>query len=99
LVNDTARDRAGTRTWIKKMNRTKFGTQPSKFEGTTHPSSASAATLNKVDIDDDFDDLFEEDTDFDVEEDIAFLGEDYDVTEIDDVLELYNVGREDLYDA
>jgi hypothetical protein len=38
-------------------------------------------------------DAFDEDTDFDVEDDIAFLGEEYDVLEFDDVLELCNVDR------
>jgi len=81
------------------MSRTKLGTQPSKIAGTLHSSPANAATLGNVDFDDDFDDLFEDDTDFDVEEDIAFLGEEYDVMELDDVLELCNVGRDDIYDA
>lgn len=40
-------------------------------------------------IEDDFD----EDTDFDVEDDIAFLGEEYDVLEFDDVLELCNLDK------
>lgn len=81
------------------MSRTKFGTKPSKIEGTIQLSPANATTLGNVDFDDDFEDLFEDDTDFDVEDDIAFLGEDYDVMELDDVLELCNVGRDDVYDA
>jgi hypothetical protein len=84
------------------MSRTKFGTQPSKFEGTLHASHANAATLGSTgiaEVKDDFDDIYEDDTDFDVEEDIAFLGEEYDVMELDDVLELCNVGRDESYDA
>ena len=38
-------------------------------------------------------DAFDEDTDFDVEDDIAFLGEEYDVLELDDVLELCNMNK------
>jgi hypothetical protein len=38
-------------------------------------------------------DTFGEDTDFDVEDDIAFLGEEYDVLEFDDVLELCNIDK------
>jgi len=84
------------------MSRTKFGTQPSDFEGTLHSSPANAAALTGAgitDVKDDFDDLYEDDTGFDVEEDIAFLGEEYDVMELDDVLELCNVGRDESYDA
>lgn len=38
-------------------------------------------------------DAFDEDTDFDVEDDIAFLGEEYDILELDDVLELCNMSK------
>lgn len=84
------------------MSRTKFGMKPSEFEGTLHSSPADTAILSSAgitDIEDDFDDLFEDDTDFDVEDDIAFLGEDYDVMELDDVLDLCNLGRDESYDA
>lgn len=84
------------------MRRTKFGMKPSEFEGPRQSTMTSAAVLGNAglaDIEDDFDDLFEDDTDFDVEDDIAFLGEEYDVMDLDDVLELCNVGREDSYDA
>lgn len=84
------------------MNRTKHDAQSLEFEGPLHSATASAATLTAtahVETVDDLDGLFKEDTDFDVEEDIAFLGEEYDVMELDDVLELCNVGREDTFDA
>lgn len=84
------------------MSRTKLGTQTSEFEGILHSSPANTAALASTgvtDAKDDFDDLYEDDTGFDVEEDIAFLGEEYDVMELDDVLELCNVGREESYDA
>ena len=42
---------------------------------------------------DQLEDALDEESDFDVDEDIAFLGEDYDVLELDDVLELCNVDR------
>jgi hypothetical protein len=102
LVNEKARGSAGTKPWVKTMSHTKFGKKPSEFEGIIQTSSAGAAKLKGVsytEIEDDFDNLFEDDTDFDVEDDIAFLGEDYDVMELDDVLELCNVGRKDKYDA
>lgn len=84
------------------MSRNKFGTQPSEFEGSLHASAAGAAPQGSAayaDAEDDFDDLFGDDTDFDVEDDVAFLGEDYDVMELDDVLGLCNVDRDDAYDA
>ena len=102
LVNNKARDSAGTKTWTKKMSSTKPGALPSDFEGTLQSSSASTAALvtsTHAEIDDDLDNLFKDDTDFDVEDDIAFLSEDYDVMELDDVLELCNVGRDDAFDA
>ena len=43
------------------------------------------------DLQDAFETVLDTDDDFDVEEDIAFLGEDYDVLEIDDVLEMCKV--------
>lgn len=42
---------------------------------------------------DQIEDNFREDTDFDVDDDIAFLGEEYDVLEFDDVLELCNIDK------
>jgi len=79
------------------MSHTKFGAKPSDFEGTLRTMTVGATGY--ADVEDDFDDLFEDDTDFDVEDDIAFLGEDYDEVELDDVLELCNVGWDDTYDA
>ena len=37
------------------------------------------------------------DDDFDADEDIAFLGEEYDVLELDDVLELCNLDKRDPF--
>jgi|AP12_2_1047962.scaffolds.fasta_scaffold359492_1 hypothetical protein len=39
----------------------------------------------------------DDEDDFDVEEDIAFLGEEYDVLELDDVLELCNLDKRGPY--
>jgi len=44
-----------------------------------------------------FEDTLDDEDDFDVDEDIAFLGEEYDVLELDDVLELCNVDRRSPY--
>jgi hypothetical protein len=49
------------------------------------------------DYEDAFEDSLDEDDDFDADEDIAFLGEEYDVLELDDVLELCNVDRRDPF--
>ena len=43
----------------------------------------------------DFDSVLDDESEFDVEDDIAFLGEDYDVVDIDDVLDLCNVSKRD----
>ena len=42
-------------------------------------------------------DALDEESDFDVEDDVAFLGEDYDVLELDDVLELCNLDKRDPF--
>jgi hypothetical protein len=42
---------------------------------------------------DQIEDTLDEDTDFDVQDDIAFLGEEYDVLEFKDVLELCNLDK------
>lgn len=42
-------------------------------------------------------DTLDEDTDFDAEDDIAFLAEEYDVLELDDVLELCNLEKRDPF--
>ena len=44
-----------------------------------------------------FEDALDDESDFDVDEDIAFLGEEYDVLEIDDVLELCNLDKRGPY--
>jgi hypothetical protein len=46
---------------------------------------------------DQFEDALDDESDFDVDEDIAFLGEEYDVLELDDVLELCNLDKHDPY--
>lgn len=84
------------------MSSNKLSAQTSDFEKPLQSSSAGTATYaaaTHAEVGDDLDSLFKEDTDFDVEEDIAFLGEEYDVMELDDVLELCNVGRDDSFDA
>lgn len=49
------------------------------------------ATEFADDLQDAFETVLDTDDDFDVEEDIAFLGEDYDVLDIDDVLDMCKV--------
>lgn len=76
-------------------------TQP-KIEATgTEPAPAEPIGIARDDIRadgfedyaDQFEDALDDESDFDADEDIAFLGEDYDVLELDDVLELCNVDR------
>jgi hypothetical protein len=44
------------------------------------------------------DPLFDDDCDFDVEDDVAFVGEDYDVLDLDDVLELCDIAKRDRFE-
>ena len=84
------------------MSRKKFGAQPSELERSLHASAAGTTPHGSTvytDSEDDFDDMFGDDTDFDADDDVAFLSEDYDVMELDDVLGICNVGRDDAYDA
>lgn len=49
------------------------------------------------DYSDAFEDALDDESDFDVDEDIAFLGEEYDVLELDDVLEMCNLDKRGPY--
>lgn len=49
------------------------------------------------DYSDEIEDALDDESDFDVDEDIAFLGEEYDVLELDDVLEMCNVDKRSPY--
>jgi hypothetical protein len=49
------------------------------------------------DYSDAFEDALDDESDFDADEDIAFLGEEYDVLELDDVLEMCNLDRRSPY--
>lgn len=49
------------------------------------------------DYSDEFEDALDDESDFDVDEDIAFLGEEYDVLELDDVLEMCNLDKRGPY--
>lgn len=49
------------------------------------------------DYSDQFEDALDDESDFDVDEDIAFLGEEYDVLELDDVLEMCNIDKHGPY--
>ena len=51
------------------------------------------AEMYDNDLNVEFDSVLDAESEFDVEDDIAFLGEDYDVVDIDDVLEICNVDR------
>ena len=44
-----------------------------------------------------FEDALDDESDFDADDDIAFLGEEYDVLELDDVLELCNLDKRSQY--
>lgn len=46
---------------------------------------------------DEFEDALDDESDFDVDEDIAFLGEEYDVLDLDDVLEMCNLDKRGPY--
>jgi len=52
-----------------------------------------------ADITDKFDSVLDEDSDFDVEEDIAFMGEEYDVLDIDDVLDMCSFEKQEFLDS
>lgn len=52
-----------------------------------------------ADVTDKFDSVLDEDSDFDVEEDIAFMGEEYDVLDIDDVLDMCNFEKQEFLDS
>ena len=49
------------------------------------------------DYSDQIEDALDDESDFDVDEDIAFLGEEYDVLELDDVLEMCNIDKRGPY--
>lgn len=49
------------------------------------------------DYSDQIEDALDDESDFDVDEDIAFLGEEYDVLELDDVLEMCNLDKRGPY--
>jgi hypothetical protein len=49
------------------------------------------------DYEGEIEDSLDKDDDFDADEDIAFLGEEYDVLELDDVLELCNLDKRDPF--
>ena len=51
------------------------------------------AEMYESDLSMDFDSVLDAESEFDVEDDIAFLGEDYDVVDIDDVLDMRNVEK------
>ncbi|MCG8545679.1 MAG: hypothetical protein MJE12_15875 [Alphaproteobacteria bacterium] len=51
------------------------------------------ADMYENDLSMDFDSVLDAESEFDVEDDIAFLGEDYDVVDIDDVLDMCNVEK------
>ena len=46
---------------------------------------------------DQFDIELDDETDFDVDDDFAFLGEEYDVLDLDDVLDMCNLERRNPY--
>ena len=69
-----------------------------KFVAGLAEQEAAAANAD-TDFSDKFDSVLDEDSDFDVEEDIAFMGEEYDVLDIDDVLDMCNVGKREFLDS
>jgi hypothetical protein len=80
---------------MKAMARSKIGTQLAEHDEERAIGMAREEILADGfdDYADQIEDALDEETDFDVEDDIAVLGEEYDVLEFDDVLELCNLDK------
>lgn len=74
-------------------------TQPQEKYVAGLAEQETVAANADADLTDKFDSVLDEDSDFDVEEDIAFMGEEYDVLDIDDVLDMCNVGKREFLDS
>jgi hypothetical protein len=81
------------------MARTKIEAQPAEQTATKGFGIAREEILadGYEDYADEFENALDDESDFDVDEDIAFLGEDHDVLELDDVLEMCNLDRRSPY--
>ena len=64
----------------------------------TTESAADATAPAEKDYEDVFDTTLDQDDDFDVEDDVAFLNEEDDVFDMDDVLDLRDVSEPDSFD-
>ena len=73
------------------------GPQENYVAGLAEQETLAANT--DADVTDKFDSVLDEDSDFDVEEDIAFKGEEYDVLDIDDVLDMCNFEKREFLDS
>ena len=57
------------------------------------PAGGAGSSPSEKNYEDDFDTLLDKEDDFDVEDDVAFLSEEYDVLDMHDVLDLCNMSK------
>ena len=77
------------------MARTRINASPSAEEhAPAIMERENLADTYENDVSMDFDSVLDAESEFDVEDDIAFLGEDYDIVDIDDVLDMRNVEKQ-----
>lgn len=81
----------------KKMARSRLGTHRADAGSFAEIARDEIRSENFEEYDGEIEDTLDEDDDFDADEDIAFLGEEYDVLELDDVLELCNLDKRDPF--
>ena len=81
------------------MARSKVETRPTEQDVSKGNDIAREEILADgfEDYSDQIEDALDDESDFDVDEDIAFLGEEYDVLELDDVLEMCNLDKRGPY--
>ena len=83
------------------MNRAKMS---ANINGTENEPSAGISAGGAVpessdkDYEDGFDTTLDKEDDFDVEDDVAFLNEEYDVLDMHDVLDLCNMSKPEISD-
>jgi hypothetical protein len=81
----------------KNMARSRVGAHSIDASSFAAIAREEIRSENFEDYEDAFEDSLDEDDDFDADEDIAFLGEEYDALELDDVLELCNLDKRDPF--
>jgi hypothetical protein len=83
------------------MNRAKMS---ASVDGTENEPSAGISAGGAVpgsadkNFEDGFDTMLDKEDDFDVEDDVAFLNEEYDVLDMHDVLDLCNMSKPEISD-